>query len=93
LVLEDRSASGGDDVTYTRSVLRLFLLAVPFVLVAAVSALLNQIDAGPDAGFVALCLISVLSGIGVGLYVARHDGSRGQEPAATAARRAARAGR
>jgi hypothetical protein len=76
-------------VTYTSAVLRLLLLALPFIAVALVAVLLNQIDAGPDAGFAALCLISVFTGIGIGLYVSRQDRSR----SSGGSRRAARAGR
>lgn len=81
-------------MTYNSGVLRVLLLAVPLVAVAVVMSLLNAVNAGSDARFVALCIISVLNGVGIGLYVARHDGFRsrqGQLP--TASRRAARAGR
>jgi hypothetical protein len=81
-------------VTYNSGVLRVLLLAVPFVAVAAVMILLNAVDAGPDTRFVALCIISVLNGVGIGLYVTRHGTSRsGQCQLPTASRRAARAGR
>ena len=81
-------------MNYTRVVLRLLLLALPYVVLTLVLLLLNQIDAGPEAGFAALCLISALTGVGIGLYVARHDSPRsGQGRAPTASRREARAGR
>jgi hypothetical protein len=73
-------------------VLRL-LLALPYVVLTLVVILLNRIDAGPEAGFAALCLISVLTGLGIGLYVARADRSRRPRPTPTASRRAAPAGR
>ncbi|HWO83069.1 MAG TPA: hypothetical protein VNM38_04685 [Solirubrobacterales bacterium] len=76
-------------MTYTFGVLRVLLLALPFVAVALVTVLLNQIDASPDAGFAALCLISVFTGIGIGLYVSRQDKARSSGPS----RRAACAGR
>ena len=81
-------------MNYTRVVLRLLLLALPYVVLTLVMILLNQIDAGPEAEFAALCLISALTGVGIGLYVARHDGPpnrQGRPP--TASRRAARVGR
>jgi hypothetical protein len=73
--------------------LRVLLLAVPLVAVAGVMILLNEINAGPDAGFAALCLISVINGVGVGLYVSRRGGRHGQDRVASASRRAVRAGR
>jgi len=81
-------------VTYVWTVLRLLLFALPYVVLTLVAILLNQIDAGPEAGFGALCLISVLTGVGIGLYVARHDSSRGRKgQPPTASRHAVRAGR
>jgi hypothetical protein len=74
-------------------VLRLLLFALPYVVLTLVAILLNQIDAGPEAGFGALCLISVLTGVGIGLYVTRHGNSRRRQcQVSTASRRAARAG-
>jgi hypothetical protein len=69
------------------------LLALPFLAVAGLAILLDNVDAAPGAGFVGLCLISVFNGIGIGLYVGRYDKSRDQGSVATASRRAARAGR
>lgn|GEM_PF-3871523 len=81
-------------MTYARSVLRLLLFALPYVVLALVAILLNQINAGPEAAFGALCLISVLTGVGIGLYVARHESSpSGQGQVPTSSRRAARVGR
>jgi hypothetical protein len=62
-------------------------------VLAGVEIFLNQIDAGPGAGFAALCLVSVLTGIGIGLFAGRPGGSRSQDRVAIASRRAARAGR
>ena len=78
-------------MTYTWSMLR-FLLVVPFVVLAGMAILLNQIDAAPGAGFAALCLVSVLTGIGIGIFAGRQGGSRRQGQGASASRRAARAG-
>jgi hypothetical protein len=73
------------------SVLRLLLFALPYVVLTLVAILLNQIDAGPEAGFGALCLISVLTGVGIGLYVTRHGNSCSRQcQVSTASRRAAR---
>lgn len=80
-------------MTYNSGVLRVLLLAVPLVAVAGVMILLNEVDAGPDAGFAALCLISVINGVGVGLYVSRRGGRHGEGRVTGASRRAARAGR
>lgn len=80
-------------MTYTWSMLRFLLLAVPFVVLAGVSILLNEVDAAPGVGFAALCLISVLTGIGIGLFAGRPGGSRRRDPVATASRRAVSAGR
>jgi hypothetical protein len=80
-------------VTYNSGVLRVLLLAVPLVAVAGVMILLNEVDAGPDAGFAALCLVSVFNGVGVGLYVSRRGGRHGEGRGPSASHRAARAGR
>jgi len=80
-------------VTYNSTVFRVMLLALPFLAVAGLAILLDNVDAAPGAGFVGLCLISVFNGIGIGLYVGRYDKSRDQGSVATASRRAARAGR
>jgi hypothetical protein len=73
---------------------QLLLLVVPFIVLAGVAVLLNQVDAAPGAGFAALCLISVLTGVGIGLLASRPGGSRRRhQVVATASRRAARAGR
>lgn len=80
-------------MTYTWSVLRLLLLVVPFVVLAGVAIVLNQVDAAPGTGFAALCLISVLTGVGIGLSAGRHGESQRQDRVASASRRAARAGR
>jgi hypothetical protein len=80
-------------VTYTWKMLRLLLLVVPFVVLAGVAVLLNQVDAAPGTGFAALCVVSVLTGIGIGLFAGRHRGSHGQDRVAIASRRAIRAGR
>jgi hypothetical protein len=69
---------------------QLLLLVVPFVVLAGVAILLNQVDVAPGAGFGALCLISVLTGVGIGLIAGRPGGSRRQDRVvATASRRAA----
>lgn len=80
-------------MTYTWSMLRLLLLVVPFAVLAGVAILLNQIDAAPGAGFAALCLVSVVTGVGIGVFAGRHGGSNRQDLVPIASRRAARAGR
>jgi hypothetical protein len=80
-------------VTYNSGVLRALLLAVPLAAVAGVMILLHAVDAGPDAGFAALCLISVINGVGVGLYVSRRGGRHREGRVASASRRTVRAGR
>ena len=80
-------------MTYTWNMLRRLLLVVPFAVLAGVAIFLNQIDAAPGAGFAALCLVSVLTGVGIGLFAGRHGGARRQDRVASASPRAARAGR
>jgi len=73
---------------------QLLLLVVPFIVLVGVAILLGQVDAAPGAGFAALCLISVLTGVGIGLLAGRPGGSRRRDRVvATSSRRAARAGR
>jgi len=55
-------------VTYTSNVVRALLFAVPFVVLAGLVILLNRIDAGAGAGFAVLCLVSVLTGVAIGLF-------------------------
>ena len=80
-------------MTYNRAVSRVLLLGLPLVAVVGLGILLDKLDAGPGTGFVGLCLISVFTGIGIGLSVGRKNGPRKQGPVVTASRRAARAGR
>lgn len=81
-------------MTYNPAVFRVVLLALPFLAVAGLAIFLENVDAAPGTGFVGLCLISVFNGIGIGLYVGRHDKSSGEQGSvATAGCRAARAGR
>lgn len=63
-------------MTYTGVVLRVLLFALPYVVLTLAAILLDRINAGPEAGFAVLCLILVLTGVGIGLYVARHESSR-----------------
>jgi hypothetical protein len=71
--------------------LRLLLLAVPFVVLAGVAVLLSQANAAPGTGFAALCVISVLTGIGIGLFAGRPQGTRRQGRVAVARHRSVRA--
>ncbi len=80
-------------MTYSWSMRRLLLLVVPFSVLAGVAVLLNQADPAPGTGFAALCLISVFTGVGIGLFAGRPGESRRQGRGASANRRAARAGR
>jgi hypothetical protein len=80
-------------VTYNRAMFRVLLLVIPLIAVVGLAILLDRIDAGPGVGFVGLCLISVFTGIGIGLSVGRENGSRRRRPVVSASRRAARAGR
>ena len=78
-------------MTYTWTMLRLLLLAVPFVVLAGVAVLLNRTNAAPGTGFAALCVVSVLTGIAIGLFAGRPQGTRGDRMA-IGSRRAVRAG-
>lgn len=81
-------------MTYTGVVLRVLLLALPYVVLTLAAILLDRINAGPEAGFAVLCVILTATGVGIGLYVARHEDPRGRQgQLSTASRREARAGR
>jgi hypothetical protein len=84
-----RPSDGGSDVTYASIVLRVLLFAAPFVALAGLKVLSNRVDAGAGAGFAGLCLISVFTGVAIGLFADRLPGYRKQGERPTASRRAA----
>jgi hypothetical protein len=73
-------------MTYHRSMLRVLVFTVPFVALAGLTVLLEQVDAGAGATFAAFGLIAVLTGSAIGYFSDRLAGPRQRGRGASANR-------
>jgi hypothetical protein len=76
-------------VTYTQSMLRFLVFAVPFIALAGLTVLLKQVDASAGVAFGSFGVLAVLTGSAIGYFVDRLVGPRKQSQVAIASRRAA----